>query len=189
MTTLPGRSGIDCSVRFVETSLAGVLLVEPEILEDERGSFARTWCEREFQAAGLDARIAQENISSNRHAGTLRGMHYQIQPHRESKLVRCTRGAVFDVVVDLRPDSRTYCQWFGTNLQAEKYDAIYIPMDCAHGFQTLVDDSEVHYLMSEFYDADFSRGVRYDDPAFGIDRPRPVSAMSDRDRQWPDWQQ
>jgi len=174
-------------MKFVETSLAGVFLVEPEALEDERGFFARTWCEQEFEAAGLEAKVVQTNVSFNRQAGTLRGMHYQTQPHPESRLVRCTRGAVFDVVVDLRPESKTYCQWFGADLRACEHTAMYVPVDCAHGFQTLVDDSEVHYLMSEFYDPDAATGVRYDDRAFGIEWPLQVTAISEKDRHWPDW--
>ena len=184
-----GKSGIDDPVKFVETSLAGVFLVESETIEDDRGFFTRSWCEREFHAAGLDARVAQANISFNCRAGTVRGMHFQGEPHAESKLVRCTRGAIFDVVVDLRPASPTYCQWYGASLAADKHNAMYVPVDCAHGLQTMVDDSEVHYLMSEFYDPEAASGVRYDDPAFGIDWPRPVTAIAEKDTNWPLWRQ
>jgi dTDP-4-dehydrorhamnose 3,5-epimerase len=174
-------------VKFNKTSLAGVFLIEPEAIRDDRGFFARTWCAREFDAAGLGFRIAQTNISFNRKAGTLRGMHYQAEPYPEAKVVSCTHGAIFDVAVDLRPSSPTCGQWFGAELSAENRRAMFLPKDFAHGFQTLEDDSEVHYLMSEFFDPDSGRGVRHDDPAFAIDWPLTVTGLSERDKSWPLW--
>jgi dTDP-4-dehydrorhamnose 3,5-epimerase len=175
-------------VKFTETSLAGVYLVEPEAICDDRGFFARSWCSREFEAAGLGFQITQANISFNRKAGTLRGMHYQAEPHSESKVVSCTRGAIFDVAVDLRPSSLTCGQWFGAELSADNRRAMFLPRDCAHGFQTLEDDTEVHYLMSEFFHSDSGRGVCHDDPAFEIDWPLSVTGLSERDKNWPLWE-
>jgi dTDP-4-dehydrorhamnose 3,5-epimerase len=177
-------------VIFNDTALEGVLLVDPELLTDERGGFARTFCTEEFAEHGLDARVVQSNISLNARAGTLRGMHYQADPHGEAKLVRVTSGAIFDVAVDLRPSSPTYLQWFGTELSSQNQRALWIPVGCAHGFQTLHDDSEVLYLMSAPYVPGAGRGVRWDDPAFGIEWPAPPSGgmrtMSERDATYPD---
>ncbi len=174
-------------MKFVEAGLAGVYLIELEPIADERGSFARSWCREEFRAAGVDFTVVQTNISFNNAAGTVRGMHFQADPSPEAKVVRCTRGGVFDVVVDLRPASDTYCEWLGVELNPENQKAIFIPPDCAHGFQTLADATEVHYLMSQRYDPDAARGVRFDDSVFGIDWPLPVSSLSDKDRNWPDF--
>ena len=175
---------------FQDTPLAGVVIVEPELLSDERGAFARTFCAEEFAAHGLDGRVAQSNISLNRRAGTLRGMHYQADPHGEAKLVRVTRGAIFDVAVDLRPASPTYLGWFGIELSAENQRALAMPVGCAHGFQSLRDDTEVLYLMSAPYVPGADRGVRWDDPAFGIQWPAPppgrTRTMSERDASYPD---
>jgi dTDP-4-dehydrorhamnose 3,5-epimerase len=177
-------------VIFHETALEGVVLVDPELRTDERGGFARTFCTDEFAARGLDARVAQTNISLNTRAGTLRGMHYQADPHGEAKLVRVTSGAIFDVAVDLRPSSPTYLRWFGTELSAESRRALWIPIGCAHGFQTLHDDSEVLYLMSTPYVPGAARGVRWDDPTFGIEWPAPppgaTRTISERDATYPD---
>ena len=174
-------------MRLSQTTLPGVLLIEPENIEDERGLFARSFCVDEFKAAGIDFSVVQGNISFNKMAGTLRGMHYQVAPYEEAKIVRCTRGAIFDVAVDLRADSASFCGWFGTELNAEKRNALLIPAGFAHGFQTLADQTEVHYLMSERYAPEAAAGVRFDDPVFGIDWPLDISAISDKDRDWPDY--
>lgn len=169
------------------TELPGVFLVEPELLTDDRGAFARTFCVDEFASAGIDFEVVQANISFNKYSGTLRGMHFQQAPHAEAKVVRCTSGALYDVVVDLRPDSSTYCQWISAELNADNRKALFIPEGCAHGFQTLLDNTEVDYLMSGRYVPEAASGVRFDDPAFGIEWPLPVSSVSDRDRHWPDF--
>ena len=172
---------------FTPTRLDGVFVVELQPFVDERGSFARTYCEREFAAQGLALLSAQSNQSYNRHAGTLRGLHYQTPPHDEAKLVRCARGRLWDVAVDLRPNSVSRGQWFGVELTESNNRQLYIPAGCAHGFQTLCDDTEVFYQMSNFYAPDAATGVRYDDPAFGIEWPLPVAQISPKDRQWPDF--
>ena len=156
---------------FIETKLAGGYIIELEKIEDDRGFFARTFCQREFEAHGLNPRIAQCSVSFNRRKGTLRGMHYQVAPYEESKLVRCTMGAIYDVAVDLRPESRTFKQWVAVELTGENGRMFYIPQGLAHGFQTLVDNTEVFYQMSEFYRPQCARGVRWDDPAFGMTWP------------------
>jgi dTDP-4-dehydrorhamnose 3,5-epimerase len=170
---------------FTETGLSAALLVDVERHEDERGFFARSWCQREFEARGLDARLVQCSISRNFRKGTLRGMHYQLPPHAEAKLVRCTAGAIYDVIVDLRPESQTFRQNFGVVLSAENQRALYVPERFAHGFLTLTDNSEVFYQMSEFYEPSSARGVRWNDPALAIVWPEPVSVISDRDRNYP----
>jgi len=154
---------------------------------DERGFFARAFCEREFAQHGLSSRIVQANNSLSARKGTLRGMHYQRAPHQEAKVVGCIRGAIYDVVLDLRPDSPTYLRWAAAELTAENHRSLYIPEGCAHGFQTLMDGAEVLYLMSEFYAPGHAAGVRYDDPAFAIEWPLPVACISDADRAWPDY--
>lgn len=171
---------------FTRTRLDGVVLVDPEPIEDERGSFARTWCARDFAAAGLDATIAQCNVSFNRKKGTVRGMHFQREPRAEPKLVSCTSGAIFDVVIDLRPASPTYRQWLGVELTGHNGRAIAVPRGFAHGFQTLEDDTRVFYQMGEFYSPELADGVRWNDPAFGIRWPLEVTALSPRDRSFPD---
>jgi dTDP-4-dehydrorhamnose 3,5-epimerase len=175
-------------MRFIELDLKGAYLIEPDRLEDERGFFARTWCRREFEACGLTSRLVQCNISFNRRRGTLRGMHYQAEPHSETKLVRCTRGAIYDVIIDLRPSSPTFKRWVSAELTADNRRMLYIPEGFAHGLQTLVDDTEVLYQMSEFYVPEAARGVRWDDPAFDIRWP-PVEerVMSEKDRTYPDF--
>jgi dTDP-4-dehydrorhamnose 3,5-epimerase len=173
-------------MRFTETPLAGAYVVDVEPHADERGVFARTFCADEFAAHGLDARVAQASISFNRRAGTLRGLHYQAAPHGEAKLIRCTAGAIFDVIVDLRPDSPTYTRHFAVTLTAADRRALYVPVGFAHGFQTLVDGTEVLYQMSHPYTV--TRGVRWNDPAFGIEWPDvPERVMNDRDRAYPDF--
>lgn len=176
-------------MRFIQTPLPGAWVIELEQISDERGWFARSFDPDEFRAHGLDPTIAQCNVSFNARSGTLRGMHYQAEPHGESKLVRCVRGAIFDVAVDLRGDSATRCEWHGVELSAENRLAYYIPAGLAHGFQTLTDDCEVLYQMGHRYVPDAARGVRFDDPAFAIQWPQPPGRriVSDRDRSYPDF--
>jgi dTDP-4-dehydrorhamnose 3,5-epimerase len=172
---------------FRGTVIEGVWVVEPERFEDERGFFARTWDTAEFARRGLNGRLAQCSISYNRRRGTLRGMHYQAAPHEEAKLVRCTSGSIFDVAVDLRAASATFRRWVGTELSAENRLAMYVPEGCAHGFLTLTDNSEVAYQISEFHAPDAARGVRWDDPAFGIDWPAEALVVNERDGSYPDF--
>jgi len=176
-------------VRFVQASLAGAWVIEPDLLFDERGWFARTFDAEEFRARGLDPAVVQCNASFNGQAGTLRGMHYQAEPYGEAKLVRCARGAIFDVAVDIRSESDTRCRWHGVELSAENCRAFYIPAGLAHGFQTLADNCEILYQMSHRYVSEAARGVRFDDPAFAIDWPEPPGEriMSARDRSYPDF--
>ena len=172
-------------MKFVPTPFDGAFVVEPELLEDERGSFARSFCQEEFRAHGLDPVVAQCNISFNKRRGVLRGLHYQVKPHEEAKLVRCTRGAIWDVIVDLREGAPTCYQWFATELTADNRRALYIPPGFAHGFQTLADDSEVFYQMSAFYHPESARGVRWNDPVIGISWPLADPIVSPRDRSYP----
>jgi len=174
-------------VFFQSTKLTGSYIILPEKREDERGFFARTWCQREFEAHGLVSRVAQTNVCFSKGRGTLRGMHYQVAPCEETKLVRCTRGAIYDVVIDLRPQSPTFKQWLGVELTAGNYKMLYVPENFAHGYQTLEDNTEVIYLVSQFYSSESERGVRYNDPGFGIDWPRGVQVISDKDESWPDF--
>lgn len=169
---------------FHETELKGAFIIEPERNEDNRGFFARTWCEQEFAARGLNARVVQCSISFNRRQGTIRGMHFQEVPHAEARLVRCTHGAIYDVIIDLRPESSTFARWIAVNLTAEKHNMIYVPEGFAHGFQTLRDDTEVFYQISEFYHAESARGVRWDDPKFQIQWPLMPTVISDRDQSY-----
>jgi dTDP-4-dehydrorhamnose 3,5-epimerase len=172
---------------FTETTLAGAYVIEPERFTDERGFFARAFDQDAFAAHGLNPDIVQCNISYNRLRGTLRGMHFQAAPHAESKLIRCTAGAVYDVIVDLRPGSLTFRQWFGVELSADNRRLLYVPEGLAHGLQTLADDTEVFYQMGAPYVAEAACGVRYNDPAFGIDWPLPVTVISARDRDYEDF--
>ena len=175
-------------MRLVPLELEGAFEVELDRLTDERGSFARTWDRDEFARHGLASDVVQCSVSRNTRAGTLRGLHLQSAPHEETKLVRCTRGAIFDVIVDLRPGSPTCTQWVGVELSAESGKSLYVPKGFAHGFQTLVDDAEVFYMMSTPYVAEASTGVRWDDPAFGIVWPEAASrTINERDRGWPDY--
>lgn len=174
-------------MKFCETKLAGVFEVYPERLADERGFFARTWCQKEFQDHGLESRLAQCSISYNLKRGTLRGMHFQMPPFEEMKLVRCTQGAIYDVVLDLRPGSDTYKQWIAATLTSENRNMICVPKGCAHGFLTLEDNTEVSYQMSEVFDSASARGVRWNDPAFGIIWPQKVEVIAQRDRDYPDF--
>jgi dTDP-4-dehydrorhamnose 3,5-epimerase len=172
-------------VKFIGCPLSGAYLVAPESAQDERGLFARTYCRTEFAAQGLNPSVVQCNTSYNRRRGTLRGMHYQKAPFLEAKLVRCTYGAIYDVIIDLRQSSPTYKNWFGVELTRENRLSMYVPEGFAHGFITLVDHSEVLYQMSEFFQADYAAGVRWDDPAFSIAWPIDVRVISDRDRSYP----
>ena len=173
---------------FTETKLKGAFIIALEPREDERGFFARSWCEDEFKQNGLNPRLAQCNISFNKKRGTLRGMHYQAAPLAEAKLVRCTMGAIYDVIVDLRNDSPTFKQWVSVELTAENRLALYVPEDFAHGFQTLMDNTEVFYQMTEFYHPECARGVRWDDPVFGIVWPPESHISSLLDREYSDYQ-
>ena len=173
-------------MKFIPTALAGVYVIEQERREDTRGFFARTFCRDEFAAHGLETAFVQCNTSYNKTRNTLRGMHYQADPHGEAKLVRCTRGAMFDVIVDVRPVSATYCQWVGVEITEDDGRMIYIPVGYAHGFQTLADDTEVFYQMSGMYVASAARGVRWNDPALGIRWPQSEPLVSERDAAYPD---
>ena len=175
-------------MKFTETPLGGAFVIELDLLADERGHFARTFDLAEFAAQGLEAAVVQCNTSFNTHRGTLRGMHYQADPNGEAKLVRCTRGSIYDVAVDLRPEFETYRSWFGVELSADNARMLYIPVGMAHGFQTLEDESEVSYQMFHQYVSDHARGVRFDDPAFGIEWPLPDPIVSERDREFADFQ-
>jgi dTDP-4-dehydrorhamnose 3,5-epimerase len=174
-------------MEFAETTFAGAFLISMRKIEDHRGFFARGWCREEFSSHGLAPNMVQLNVGFSHKKGTVRGLHYQLPPHAEAKFVRCTRGAVFDVIVDVRPDSPTRGRWFGAELTAENALMLYAPEGFAHGYQTLADDTEAYYLTSAFYAASAARGVRYNDPAFGISWPIPVSVVSDADAAWPDY--
>ncbi len=173
---------------FRELEVPGAYLLEPERHEDDRGFFARTFCRRELEARGLEPAVAQCNVSFNRRRGTVRGMHYQAPPAEEVKLVRCTRGAIWDVILDLRPDSAGFKRHAGVELDAESGVSLYLPAGVAHGFQTLRDASEVFYQMSEFFNPEAARGVRWNDPAFAITWPREITVISDRDLAFPDFE-
>jgi len=172
---------------FRPTMLPGVVEIRLDPKGDERGFFARSWCQREFEAHGLNPSTVQCNISFNERKGTLRGMHYQAEPHPEAKLIRCTRGAIYDVVIDLRPSSPTFKRWVSVILDAANRQMLYVPVGFAHGFLTLEDQTEVFYQMSEFYYPDLARGLRWDDPAFRIEWPAQPRVISDRDRTYPDF--
>lgn len=173
---------------FTETKLKGAFIIDPEFIEDERGFFARTFCREEFEAHGLNPNLVQCSISFNQTKGTLRGMHYQAKPHEEAKLVRCTRGAVYDVIVDLRPVSPTWKAWAAVELTAENRRMIYVPEGFAHGFQALEDDTEIFYQISQHHHPESALGVRWDDPAFGITWPitEPI-VLSEKDAGYPDF--
>jgi dTDP-4-dehydrorhamnose 3,5-epimerase len=175
-------------MKFVETRLKNAFIVEAERFEDERGYFARNWTHREFEAAGLDTRLVECNTSFNRRKGTLRGMHYQEAPHEQVKLVRCIRGAIYDVIIDLRPASTSFKQWLAVELSADNARMLYVPVGFAHGFQTLADDTEVAYQMSSYFEPESGRGIRWNDPAFGIEWPETDQRiMISRDREYPDF--
>ena len=172
---------------FTETKLKGAFIIEPERLEDERGFFARTFCRKEFEAQGLNPNLVQCSLSYNKMKGTLRGMHYQVAPHQETKLIRCTMGAIYDVMLDLRPNSPTYRQWVSAELTGENRLTLYVPEGIAHGFQTLQDHTEVFYQMSEFYNPECARGLRWNDRQFGIVWPHTERVISARDQAYPDF--
>ncbi len=172
---------------FTETKLQGAYEIDLDVRKDDRGFFARSFCQQEFATHGLRTVIAQSNVSFNAKKGTLRGMHFQVAPKAEAKLVRCTRGALYDVIIDLRPGSQTYCAWTAVELTAENGRMLYIPEGFAHGFQTFENNTEVFYQMFEFYSPEHASGVRWDDPAFGISWPFPNPVMSDKDRMYPEY--
>ena len=173
------------SLRFTPTEVRGATIVEPVLRQDPRGFFARAWCKNEFVAQGIDFVPVQANFGFSTRKGTLRGMHYQVEPALEAKLIYCTQGALFDVVVDLRPESPTYLKWQGVELRPDHHRMLYVPELCGHGYQTLEDNTELFYLASHYYTASAARGVRFDDPAFGIKWPLKPTAMSEQDMTWP----
>lgn len=175
-------------MKFSETKVAGAYVLEVNRIGDDRGYFGRLWCEKEMREQGLVDTIKQSNIGFSPQKGTLRGLHFQSAPHQEVKIVRCTRGAVFDVVVDLRADSPTYCQWFGLELNPDNAAMLYVPEGCATGYLTLQDNTEIYYHTSAMYAPEHASGVRHDDPAFGIEWPGAGLVMSDNDVSWPDFQ-
>lgn len=174
-------------MKFTETKLKGAYLIDIDKLEDHRGFFARSWCVNEFADIGLVNNVLQQNISFSKQKGTMRGMHFQIAPYQETKVLRCTRGRIYDVIIDLRPDSPTYKDWFGAELSAENYRMMFVPKDFAHGFLTLEQDCEVTYLVSEVYTPNSERGIRYNDPEIGIAWPGEVVNISDKDKNWPNF--
>lgn len=173
------------SLQFTPTPVAGAVLIDPVLRSDDRGYFGRLWCLQEFAEHGIDFVPVQANTGFNHKRGTLRGMHFQVSPALEAKLVRCTRGALFDVVLDLRPESPTYLRWYGVELTADNCRTMYLPQGCAHGYQTLEDKTELYYLGSEFFTPGAARGVRFDDPVVGIRWPLPPSIISEQDLNWP----
>ena len=173
------------SLAFTETGIPDIWVIKPTYREDERGRFFRAWCAGEFRDHGIDFTPVQANMGFSFQKGTTRGMHFQIDPAPEAKLVRCTRGSMFDVALDLRRDSLSFGKWFGTELTVENGSMLYLPSGCAHGYQTLEDDTEMYYMTSAFFTPSAARGVRFDDPAFGINWPLPATAISEQDRNWP----
>lgn len=174
-------------MKFVETELKGAFVLEINQLTDERGFFGRSWCKKEMEEHGLNGNVVQANTSFSKAKGTLRGMHYQRHPHEETKLIRCTKGAIYDVIVDLRKDSPTYLKWFGIELSEANYKMLYIPEKFAHGFITLTDDAEVTYLVTEFYTPGAEAGLRFNDPTLKIDWPLDATVISEKDKQHPDF--
>jgi len=175
----------ESGMRFRETRVVGARLIDPSPHEDERGRFLRAWCSREFTEHGIEFLPVQANMGFSSVKGTIRGMHLQTPPAPEAKLIRCTRGSMFDVVLDLRPDSASYGKWHGEELSAENGRMLYVPEHCAHGYQTLEDNTEMYYMTSQFYTPSAAYGVRFDDPAFGIKWPLSATAVSEQDRSWP----
>jgi dTDP-4-dehydrorhamnose 3,5-epimerase len=172
---------------FVETKLKGAYIIEPEKRKDSRGFFARIWDGGIFEKRGLTGKVVQQSISYNKTCGTIRGLHYQKAPYQETKIIRCTRGTIFDVMVDLRPDSATFKQWLGVKLAVDDYKVLYVPQGFAQGFQSLEDNSEIMYLVSEVYTPAAEAGIRYNDPSIGIEWPLPVSVITEKDANWPDF--
>jgi dTDP-4-dehydrorhamnose 3,5-epimerase len=175
-------------MRFQQTSVHGVVLITPDQFDDERGFFARTWASDEFEAQGLDTRVVQRNVSYNRARHTLRGMHFQQAPYEEVKLVSCIVGAIFDVALDVRPDSPSFGRWFGAELRQDNGAMLYVPRGCAHGYLSLEPDSTVEYLISEYYHPEVASGVRWDDPFFNVRWPARASVLNARDASYPDFQ-
>jgi dTDP-4-dehydrorhamnose 3,5-epimerase len=175
-------------MRFTETKVKGAYIIDVERREDCRGFFARSWCTKEFERNRLNPRVVQINVGFTARKAGLRGLHYQVAPHAEAKTIRCTQGAVFDVVLDLRPGSPTHKQWDAIELSARNHRMLYIPEGCAHGYQTLADDSEIEYLTTAFYAAESARGIRFNDPAFQIKWPLAIDLISDTDKSWPDYE-
>jgi dTDP-4-dehydrorhamnose 3,5-epimerase len=173
-----------CRMKFIPTKLHGSFIIMLDFAEDERGFFARTFCRREFEEHGLNPDLVQCNISFSKTKGTLRGMHYQVRPHAEAKLVRCSAGAIYDVIIDLRPESSSFKQWFAVRLSAENHKLLYIPEGFAHGFQTLTDNTELIYQHSEYHNLEYERGLRFNDPALGISWPLPLGTISTRDQSY-----
>ena len=172
---------------FTETKLKGAFVIEIKKIGDDRGFFGRSWCKREMEEHGLDTTIAQINTSFSKFKGTLRGLHFQIAPYQECKMIRCTRGAIFDMIVDLRPDSPTFLHWVGEELTADNHKALYSPRGFAQGFITLTDDTEITYFTTDFYAPGMDRGVRWNDPRIGITMPLQPVVMSEKDQTWPDF--
>ena len=172
-------------MRFEKLKINDAYIIRLNKIADDRGYFSRAWCQKEFEENGLEKNFVQANISFNKYKGTLRGMHYQMHPHQEVKLVRCIKGAIFDVIIDVRSDSPTFGQWVGAELTEENHDMLYVPKGFAHGFQTLQDNSEVFYQVSEFYTPSSENGIRFDDPRYKIDWPLNVSVISEKDATWP----
>ena len=173
-------------MKFTETKLKGAFIVEIKQLEDERGFFGRSWCKHEMEEHGLNGNIAQANTSFSKKKGTMRGIHFQRHPNEETKIIRCTKGAIYDVIVDLRKDSPTFMQWIGVELTEDNYKMVYVPENFGHGFLTLKDNSEVYYLVTNFYTPSAEGGIRYNDPALNINWPVPVTVVSEKDRSHPD---
>jgi len=172
-------------MNFSETPIKGVYILDVKRIEDARGFFGRIWCKNEFEEVGIDPRVSQINTALSLHKGTLRGMHYQVEPHAETKIVRCTRGRLYDVALDIRPSSPTFKKWFAVELSEDNQRMLVVPPGCAHGYQTLEDETELMYVASEFYAPESSKGVRYDDKAFDIEWPLKVSVISQADANWP----
>jgi len=173
------------SLHFTETGIASAWMIDSKFHQDERGRFFRAWCSQEFQEHGITFLPVQANMGLSVRKGTVRGMHFQIKPALEAKLVRCTRGAMFDVALDLRPESPTYGKWYGTELTADNSRMLYVPEGCGHGYQTLEDDTEMYYMTSQFYTPNAARGARFNDPVFAIQWPLAPTVVSDQDRNWP----
>lgn len=172
---------------FKATRLHGVYIIEPEPFNDERGSFARTFCQREFEKMDLQSGILQCNVSTNKKKGTFRGMHYQAAPFEEAKLVSCLQGALYDIVLDLRPQSETFREWISVELNSRVKNMVYVPQGCAHGFQTLEENTDVFYQITEYYSPDHARGVRWNDPLFNITLPLDITMISEKDKNYPDF--
>ena len=181
----PHSKGENHFMIFIETELSGAHIIEPENLEDERGFFARVFDKKEFEDRGLNTEYVQTSISFNKQKGTFRGMHYQIEPFEEEKLVRCTKGKIFDVILDLRPQSKTFKKWTSVELSEDNHKIIYIPKGFAHGFQTLENNSEIFYEISQYYNSDYSKGIKWDDPSFDIKIPLDISIISKKDLAYP----